>query len=75
LGARNALLAGSGASVFGVFDNVEAQNCAAEAMQSEDWRVFKCATLSRARYLKELGECATQLSHAIPTVEGFDIGA
>lgn len=75
LGARNALLAGSGASVFGVFDNVEAQSRAAEAMQSEDWRVFKCATLSRARYLKELGECAAQLSHAIPTVEGFDIGA
>jgi 4-diphosphocytidyl-2-C-methyl-D-erythritol kinase len=59
LGARNAMLAGSGASVFGVFDNVEAQERAADAMRSETgWRVFKCATLSRDSYLKDLGDCA-----------------
>jgi 4-diphosphocytidyl-2-C-methyl-D-erythritol kinase len=64
-GARHALLAGSGASVFGVFDNVEAQERAANAMRSESgWRLFKCATLSRSRYLKELGECAAPLFHA-----------
>lgn len=75
-GARGALLAGSGASVFGVFDNVEAQERAADAMRSETgWRVFECATLSRARYLKYLGECAAPLSNAFPSEEGFDIGA
>lgn len=76
LGARVAMLAGSGASVFGVFDNVEAQELAADAMRSETgWRVYKCATLSRARYLKDLGECAAPLFHAFPSEEGFDIGA
>ena len=76
LGARDSLLAGSGASVFGVFDNVEAQDRAAEAMRFETgWRVFKCTTLSRARYLKELGECAAPLSDVFPSEAGFDIGA
>lgn len=76
LGARHAMLAGSGASVFGVFDNMEAQERAADMLRSEpEWRVFKCATLSRDSYLKDLGECSSPLVHAFPFEEGFDIGA
>ena len=68
LGARDAMLAGSGASVFGVFENVEAQERAADAIGSETgWRVFKCATLSRARYLKDLGEFATLVAGRVST--------
>ena len=75
-GARSALLAGSGASVFGVFDSVEAQERATAAMRQQNgWRVLKCATLSRDCYLKDLGECAAPLRDAFPRVEGFDIGA
>ena len=75
-GARGALLAGSGSSVFGIFDKVELQARAADALQAKtEWRVFQCTTLSRARYLKDLGECATPLVHALPAEERFDIGA
>jgi 4-diphosphocytidyl-2-C-methyl-D-erythritol kinase len=75
-GARGALLAGSGASVFGIFDNEETQVRAANALQTEtEWRVFQCTTLSRTRYLKYLGECATPLLDDLTSDEGFDIGA
>ncbi len=61
-GARVALLAGSGASVFGLFENVQAQEHAAQVLSSErDWRVFACATLSRASYVQQLGMCAAPL--------------
>jgi 4-diphosphocytidyl-2-C-methyl-D-erythritol kinase len=54
-GARNALLAGSGSSVFGVFDNREEQAGAREALREEtNWRVFSCAALTRAQYLASL---------------------
>ncbi len=75
-GAQLAMLAGSGASVFGVFENVKAQEHAADALTLESsWRVFKCATLSRASYLKELGACAAPLLRASPVIESLDIGA
>ena len=75
-GARSALLAGSGASVFGIFDNEETQVRAANALRAEtEWRVFQCTTLSRKRYLKYLGECAAPLLDELPSEEGFDIGA
>jgi 4-diphosphocytidyl-2-C-methyl-D-erythritol kinase len=62
LGARLCLLAGSGASVFGVFDNQEAQVGAVDALREErGWRVFRCATLARAEYRAALGECAAPL--------------
>lgn len=62
-GARGALLAGSGSSVFGIFDNAEAQACAAASLQRESgWRVFSCATLTRKLYLEALGPCAALLS-------------
>jgi 4-diphosphocytidyl-2-C-methyl-D-erythritol kinase len=58
-GARAGLLAGSGSSVFGVFDNSESQEHAARTLSAEQrWRVFSCATLKRAAYLKALGPCA-----------------
>lgn len=63
-GARGALLAGSGASVFGIFDNGEAQESARLALKDEDagWRVFSCATLAREQYRQALGPCAARLS-------------
>lgn len=61
-GARGALLSGSGASVFGLFDNTETQGSAAQTLSAvEGWRVFKCETLSRQQYLKALGTAARPL--------------
>lgn len=69
-GARAALLAGSGASVYGVFDNAEARERAASALTDEAaWRLFTCETLSRADYLRELGAAAA------PLTREFEIGA
>ena len=61
-GASGALLAGSGSSVFGVFDNQEAQERAFESLRVEKaWRTFPCVTLARGEYLKALGESAAPL--------------
>lgn len=61
-GARLALMAGSGSSVFGVFENEEAQVRAVDALREErGWRVFRCATVSRAQYRAALGERAAPL--------------
>ena len=66
-GARSALLAGSGSSVFGIFDNREAQSRAVEALKVEaGWRIFPCATLSRAQYTEALGACAATLTAEFP---------
>lgn len=61
-GARRAMLSGSGSSVFGIFDS-EAEAGVASAALSEEagWRVFSCATLRRAEYLKAFGKCAAVL--------------
>lgn len=65
LGARSALLAGSGSSVFGVFDKREAKERALERLKKEsEWRIFSCATLSRSAYLASLGACAAPLERA-----------
>lgn len=63
-GARSALLAGSGSSVFGVFDKGEEAERAAEALRRVEpsWRVFPCTTLSRESYRESLGVCAAFLS-------------
>ena len=63
-GARGALLAGSGSSVFGIFDNGEARARARLALQNEavGWRVFSCATLSRDQYRQALGPSAAPLA-------------
>ena len=48
-GARGALLAGSGSSVFGVFEDEAARDRGLENLRSEaGWKVFSCHTLSRA---------------------------
>jgi 4-diphosphocytidyl-2-C-methyl-D-erythritol kinase len=54
-GARNALLAGSGASVFGIFSDQAARDHALDNLRSEiGWRVFACHTLSRSEYLQAM---------------------
>ena len=54
-GARGALLAGSGSSVFGVFDDEAARNRAVDNLKSETgWRVFSCETLSRNEYFEAM---------------------
>lgn len=65
LGAQAALLSGSGASVFGVFDNDAAQRRAFESLQqTKNWRAFACDTLSRKEYLNESGiELARRDTH------------
>ncbi|HET6892909.1 MAG TPA: 4-(cytidine 5'-diphospho)-2-C-methyl-D-erythritol kinase [Pyrinomonadaceae bacterium] len=61
-GARAALLAGSGSSVFGIFDNREAQQRAVQEIRVESgWRVFSCDTISREEYFRALGVCGTTL--------------
>lgn len=58
-GARGALLAGSGSSVFGIFDSGEARRRAREQLTSEaNWRIYDCTTLARADYQKAFGSCA-----------------
>lgn len=50
-GANAALLAGSGAAVFGMFDSEEAQRRAIQAIELETgWRVFPCRTVGRSEY-------------------------
>ena len=67
-GARSALLAGSGSSVFGIFDNREAQQRALEQIRAESgWRIFPCATLSREEYTRAMGSCGT------PLLRSFDL--
>ena len=50
-GARAALLAGSGSSVFGIFNDRAARDQALGNLRCEaGWRVFPCHTLSRSEY-------------------------
>ena len=50
-GARGALLAGSGSSVFGIFNDKAARDQALGNLRCEaGWRVFPCNTLSRSEY-------------------------
>ena len=54
-GARSALLAGSGSSVFGVFDDEAARDRGLENLKSEaGWKLFACHTLSREEYSKAI---------------------
>jgi 4-diphosphocytidyl-2-C-methyl-D-erythritol kinase len=60
-GARRAMLSGSGASVFGVFDGEAEARQAGAALEMEGergWRIFRCATLSRVAYVGAFGRCA-----------------
>ncbi|HEU4933333.1 MAG TPA: 4-(cytidine 5'-diphospho)-2-C-methyl-D-erythritol kinase [Pyrinomonadaceae bacterium] len=54
-GARGALLAGSGSSVFGVLDDEVARDRAFENLKREaGWRVFSCETISRDEYFRAM---------------------
>jgi 4-diphosphocytidyl-2-C-methyl-D-erythritol kinase len=59
LGAGDALLSGSGASVFGVFDNDGSRQRAADILRQNNasWRLFECETVSRDEYRKQLEPC------------------
>jgi 4-diphosphocytidyl-2-C-methyl-D-erythritol kinase len=62
-GAIGSLLAGSGSSVFGIFENEYSQVHALRKLQAElSWRVFPVATISRREYLRALGPCGVSLS-------------
>ena len=51
LGAANALMCGSGASVFAVFDKEETRQTALKALDNEvNWRKFAVTAVSRAEY-------------------------
>ena len=54
-GARGALLAGSGSSVFGVFDDEATRDRALDNLKCEaGWRVFSCETISRVEYFQAM---------------------
>ncbi len=55
LGAVNALMSGSGASVFAVFDKEETRRTAIKALDEQvNWRKFAAATISRDKYREAL---------------------
>ncbi|MEK6283998.1 MAG: 4-(cytidine 5'-diphospho)-2-C-methyl-D-erythritol kinase [Acidobacteriota bacterium] len=73
-GACNALLAGSGSSVFGVFSNQEAQRLALNEIKLEEgWRIFACVTLSRNEYSRALSVGEVSLVRSFNS--DSDIGA
>ena len=56
LGADHALMSGSGASVFGIFDKEETRQAALKALDNEvNWRRFAVAAVSRDEYRDKLG--------------------
>lgn len=54
LGAIKALMSGSGASVFSIFDKQETRQTAEKAFENENWRKFAVATISRDEYREAL---------------------
>ena len=55
LGAINAAMSGSGASVFALFDKKETRQAAIKALDNEStWRKFAVATISRTEYREAL---------------------
>jgi len=64
-GAKNALMTGSGSSVFGVFDNEETRHAALESFSSEEsTRVFAVETVSQDEYRQFLAPCDNLLSES-----------
>ena len=56
LGAANAMMSGSGASVFAVFEKEETRQTALKALDNEvNWRKFAVAAISRGEYREKLG--------------------
>lgn len=55
LGARQAMMSGSGASVFAVFDKEETRQTTLKALENKlNWRTFAVATISREQYREAL---------------------
>jgi len=55
LGAVNAAMSGSGASVFAIFDKKETRQAAEKALEQEStWRKFAVSTVSRSQYREAL---------------------
>ncbi|HEV2803207.1 MAG TPA: 4-(cytidine 5'-diphospho)-2-C-methyl-D-erythritol kinase [Pyrinomonadaceae bacterium] len=55
-GATGTLLSGSGASVFGLFENILERDRAESTLSVEPgWQVFACTTLSQSAYAQALG--------------------
>ena len=74
-GARGALLAGSGSSVFGIFDDETARDRALGNLRRESgWRVFPCRTLSRDEYLQAMGPSGFPLLRSLKNRK-LDTGA
>ena len=62
LGARAAILSGSGASVFAIFDKEETRQATQKAIEFEKtWRKFAVATISRDEYREALKPCISLL--------------
>lgn len=58
LGAKQAMMSGSGASVFGIFDKEETRQAAMKALDRKvNWRKFAVATVSRDEYREALKMC------------------
>lgn len=54
-GAQGGLLAGSGSSVFGIFENKVVRDRALAGLKCENgWRTFSCDTISRTEYTESL---------------------
>jgi 4-diphosphocytidyl-2-C-methyl-D-erythritol kinase len=74
-GARGALLAGSGSSVFGIFDDEAARDRALGKLRREaGWRIFSCHTVSRAEYLRAMGPSGFPLLRSLKNRQS-DTGA
>jgi 4-diphosphocytidyl-2-C-methyl-D-erythritol kinase len=74
-GARGALLAGSGSSVFGIFDDEAARDRALVRLRTEaGWRIFSCQTLSRPEYLRAMGPSGFPLLRSLKNRQS-DTGA
>jgi 4-diphosphocytidyl-2-C-methyl-D-erythritol kinase len=57
-GARQAVLSGSGASVFAIFDKEETRQATLKALEEEtNWRKFAVATVSRNIYREAFKKC------------------
>jgi 4-diphosphocytidyl-2-C-methyl-D-erythritol kinase len=56
-GAKKALMSGSGASIFGIFDNKEKQQIAFQAFEKENVQRFAVKTISRQEYINSLRPC------------------
>ncbi len=63
LGASQALLSGSGASVFGIFDNENSRQVAMQSILNETlWKQFAVETISRETFIDSLKPCENLLS-------------